>query len=278
MELLLEDLSTHDRYKFLSAVVIPRPVALVTTKNRNGLCNAAPFSFFNVFSEDPAIAILGIGVKPNGKSKDTIQNIKDVKEFVINMVDASVIGAMHIASAEIPSDESEIDYAGVTLVDSKTISVQRIAEAPASLECELFQIIELTERRALVLGKIKAIYIKDEPRLAIAAELENGWTIINTHLSFVPGVNVFQLSKLKKWADSFGEKVLLMGDFNLPGSIPAMGSKWQSLFVQSTYPSWKPKIQFDYILSKGVALKDVIQVPTTKSGISDHLPLSVELN
>jgi hypothetical protein len=162
MELLLEDLSTHDRYKFLSAVVIPRPVALVTTKNRNGLCNAAPFSFFNVFSEDPAIAILGIGVKPNGKSKDTIQNIKDVKEFVINMVDASVIGAMHIASAEIPSDESEIDYAGVTLVDSKTISVQRIAEAPASLECELFQIIELTERRALVLGKIKAIYIKDE--------------------------------------------------------------------------------------------------------------------
>ena len=127
-------------------------------------------------------------------------------------------------------------------------------------------------------GKAKAIYIKDEPRLAIAAELENGWTVINTHLSFVPGVNVFQLSKLKKWADSFGEKVLLMGDFNLPGSIPAMGSKWQSLHVQNTYPSWNPKIQFDYILSKGVALKDVIQVPTTKSAISDHLPLSIELN
>ena len=127
-------------------------------------------------------------------------------------------------------------------------------------------------------GKAKAIYIKDEPRLAIAAELENGWTVINTHLSFVPGVNVFQLSKLKKWADSFGEKVLLMGDFNLPGSIPAMGSKWQSLILQNTYPSWKPKIQFDYILSKGVALKDVIQVPTTKSEISDHLPLSIELS
>jgi endonuclease/exonuclease/phosphatase family metal-dependent hydrolase len=124
-------------------------------------------------------------------------------------------------------------------------------------------------------GKAKAIYIKDEPRLAIAAELENGWTVINTHLSFVPGVNVFQLAKLKKWADSFGEKILLLGDFNLPGSIPAMGSKWQSLILQNTYPSWEPKIQFDYILSKGVALKDVIQVPTTKSSISDHLPLSI---
>ena len=127
-------------------------------------------------------------------------------------------------------------------------------------------------------GKAKAIYIKDEPRLALAAELENGWTVINTHLSFVPGKNILQLRKLKSWADSFGEKVLLLGDFNLPGGIPAIGSNWQSLHVQNTYPSWKPKIQFDYILSKGVALKDVIQVPTTKSAISDHLPLTIEVN
>ena len=127
-------------------------------------------------------------------------------------------------------------------------------------------------------GKAKAIYIKDEPRLALAAQLENGWTVINTHLSFVPGMNLIQLAKLKKWADTFGEKVLLMGDFNLPSAIPAIGSKWQSLYAQNTYPSWKPKIQFDYILSKGVALKDVIQVPTTTSGISDHLPLTIKID
>jgi endonuclease/exonuclease/phosphatase family metal-dependent hydrolase len=127
-------------------------------------------------------------------------------------------------------------------------------------------------------GKAKAIYIKDEPRVALAAQLENGWTVINTHLSFVPGMNLIQLAKLRKWADTFGEKVLLMGDFNLPSAIPAIGSKWQSLYAQNTYPSWKPKIQFDYILSKGVALKDVIQVPTTASGISDHLPLTIEVN
>ena len=126
-------------------------------------------------------------------------------------------------------------------------------------------------------GKAKAIYIKDEPRVALAAKLENGWTVINTHLSFVPGMNLIQLAKLKKWADTFGDKVLLMGDFNLPSAIPAIGSKWQSLYAQNTYPSWKPKIQFDYILSKGVDLKDVIQVPTTTSGISDHLPLTIEV-
>jgi endonuclease/exonuclease/phosphatase family metal-dependent hydrolase len=127
-------------------------------------------------------------------------------------------------------------------------------------------------------GKAKAIYIKDEPRVALAAQLENGWTVINTHLSFVPGMNLIQLRKLKNWADTFGDKVLLMGDFNLPNAIPAIGSKWQSLYAQNTYPSWKPKIQFDYILSKGVALKDVIQVPTTASGISDHLPLTIEID
>jgi len=127
-------------------------------------------------------------------------------------------------------------------------------------------------------GKPKAIYIKDEPRLAIAAQFENGWTVINTHLSFVPGMNLFQLRKLKNWADTFGDKVLLMGDFNLPGSIPTIGSKWQSLILQNTYPSWLPKIQFDYILSKDIALKDVVQVPTTKSSISDHLPLTIEIS
>ena len=161
MDLILEDLSVQDRYKFLSAVVLPRPVAFVTTKDQDGLYNAAPFSFFNVFSEDPAIVVLGIGAKPNGLTKDTLKNIRDTKQFVVNMVDKSIIGAMHIASAEIPSDESEIDYAGITLADSQIINVQRIAEAPVSLECELFQVIELTERRSLVLGQVKAIHIDD---------------------------------------------------------------------------------------------------------------------
>jgi endonuclease/exonuclease/phosphatase family metal-dependent hydrolase len=126
-------------------------------------------------------------------------------------------------------------------------------------------------------GKAKSIYIRDEPRMALAAELENGWTIINTHLSFVPGMNLYQLTKLKKWADSFGDKVFLLGDFNLPIGIPVLGSNWQSLYAQNTYPSWMPKIQFDYILSKGIALKDVVQVPTTRTGISDHLPLTIEI-
>lgn len=161
MDLLLKDLSTTDRYKFLSAVVVPRPVAFVTSRNEAGLHNAAPFSFFNIFSEDPAIVVLGISTRPSGRIKDTVTNIRDTKKFVVNMVDRSIIGAMHIASAEIPSDESEIDYAGIDLVDCQVIDVKRIKQAPVSLECQLFQTIELSERRSLILGEVLAIHIDD---------------------------------------------------------------------------------------------------------------------
>src|ERR1035437_1759536 len=76
MELVLKDIPVAERYKFLTALVIPRPVALVTSRNENGLHNAAPFSFFNLFSDEPAIVVLGISARPDNRTKDTLKNIK----------------------------------------------------------------------------------------------------------------------------------------------------------------------------------------------------------
>jgi len=129
-------------------------------------------------------------------------------------------------------------------------------------------------------GKPRFIYVQDEPRVALVAHLENGWSIINTHLSFVPGVNFKQLNKLKKWAEKSseetGNKVVIMGDLNLPKNLPVVGSSWKSLVTQNTYPSWGAKIQFDYILCNH-SLKKTKAIPTTSTGISDHLPISVEI-
>jgi endonuclease/exonuclease/phosphatase family metal-dependent hydrolase len=129
-------------------------------------------------------------------------------------------------------------------------------------------------------GKPRFIYVQDEPRVALVAHLENGWSIINTHLSFVPGVNFKQLNKLKRWAEKSseetGNKVVIMGDLNLPKGLPVVGSSWKSLITQNTYPSWGAKIQFDYILCKD-SLKKTTSIPTTATGISDHLPISVEI-
>src|SRR5579864_9307133 len=89
------DLAPRDRYKLLCAVVVPRPIALVTTLDENGALNAAPFSFFNVFSEDPALVVLGLQHRPDGTPKDTTRNIHRCGEFVVHMVDEALASAMN---------------------------------------------------------------------------------------------------------------------------------------------------------------------------------------
>ena len=130
-------------------------------------------------------------------------------------------------------------------------------------------------------GKIRFIYVKDEPRIALAAILENGWTVVNTHLSFVPGMNLAQLRKLKKWANNLaaqsGAKVLILGDLNLPKNMPTVGSNWKSLVTLNTYPSWGAKIQFDYILAQKPHSFEYHPLAHTQTGVSDHLPIGVEI-
>ena len=128
-------------------------------------------------------------------------------------------------------------------------------------------------------GKVRPIYIRDEPRVALAATLANGYTVINTHLSFVPGFNLRQLRKLKRWAVELEKETstiaIIIGDLNLPKNLPVVASQWKSLATQATYPSWGAKIQFDYILSKAAITSQ--HLPTVLSGVSDHLPLTVEI-
>jgi endonuclease/exonuclease/phosphatase family metal-dependent hydrolase len=128
-------------------------------------------------------------------------------------------------------------------------------------------------------GKVRPIYIRDEPRVALAVTLANGYTVINTHLSFVPGFNLRQLRKLKRWAieleKSTNTIAIILGDLNLPKNLPVVASQWKSLATQATYPSWGAKIQFDYILSKAAITSQ--HLPTVLTGVSDHLPLSLEI-
>lgn len=130
-------------------------------------------------------------------------------------------------------------------------------------------------------GKLAMLYVKDEPRVAIAAVLENGWTVINTHLSFVPLVNIYQLFKLSRWATSiereYSTKVILLGDFNLPGGIPSKLTSWKRATQSLSYPSWAPKISFDYILMRQEHLAESTEVTTPDLDISDHRAISIDL-
>ena len=127
---------------------------------------------------------------------------------------------------------------------------------------------------------VRFIYVKDEPRVALIAELENGYTIATTHLSFVPGVNIFQLNKLSFFLKKLPGLALLTGDLNLPANLPSKLSGFKSLVSQATYPSWRPKIQFDYIMLRKKVLSRILSIKpiqSTATQISDHTPIGVEI-
>ncbi len=124
------EIAPRERYKLLCASVTPRPIALVTTISAEGVVNAAPFSFFNVFSEDPALIVLGLQHKPGNDPKDTTRNIAAAAEFVVNLVDEPLAEAMNICGIDFPPEVSEIEAAGLSLLPGVTVAVPRIAEAP----------------------------------------------------------------------------------------------------------------------------------------------------
>lgn len=131
-------------------------------------------------------------------------------------------------------------------------------------------------------GKVAPFYVKDEPRVALAAVLENGWTVINTHLSFVPLVNIYQLLKISRWAKKLSKehstKVVLAGDFNLPWGIPSRITGWKRATQSLTYPSWEPKISFDYILLRSDDMQHAEEISVPQMTVSDHRAISVELS
>ena len=128
-------------------------------------------------------------------------------------------------------------------------------------------------------GRVRFIYVKDEPRVALTAELENGLTISTTHLSFAPVVNVYQLNRLCSSLNKLSGKQVLTGDLNMIANLPSRFSSYKSLAKQMTYPSWKEKIQFDYIMVPKSSAKSITTTPlnAVKTNISDHTPIGLEL-
>lgn len=147
-------IARRERYKLLCGLVVPRPVALVTTLSEDGVVNAAPFSFFNVFSEEPAVTVLGLNARPEGGLKDTTRNIEASGEYVIHLVSDGQADAMNVCAVNFPPEISEIDMAGFTLKPSRSVKPPTIVEAPVALETRLMQIIPVSPVRNLVLGEI----------------------------------------------------------------------------------------------------------------------------
>ena len=161
MEFDLQEKDLENAYKILTALVSPRPIAWVSTISRDGILNLAPFSFFNVFGSKPPIVAFAPGNKADGSPKDTAQNIIDTEEFVINIVPESLAQEMVNSSLSIESDESEFELTGLTPTDSKRVAPPRVLEAPAALECKLYEVKEIGSNR-MIIGTVLSVYANDE--------------------------------------------------------------------------------------------------------------------
>ncbi len=152
----------REGYKLLVSTVTPRPIAWITSLNAAGQLNAAPFSFFNVFAGDPPVVGIGIGSHQPGRAKDTRRNIRETKEFVVNLVSEDTAEAMNVTAIEFESEVNEIPEAELETIPSVHVKPPRIAASPVSMECALMQIVELGPDNALVLGRVLAMHVRDD--------------------------------------------------------------------------------------------------------------------
>ena len=152
-EVDFEGITAYQRYKLMASLIVPRPIALVTTLGPTGVVNAAPFSMFNMVGEDPPILMISINRLKDGALKDTAANILRTGEFVVHMSDEPMAQKMHDCGAPFPSNASELAAVGLTPVPAHGVAPPRILEAPVAFECRLHEKLE-TESRYVFIGRI----------------------------------------------------------------------------------------------------------------------------
>jgi flavin reductase (DIM6/NTAB) family NADH-FMN oxidoreductase RutF len=155
------EIGPQERYKLLCATIVPRPIALVTTVDAAGVVNAAPFSFFNVFSEEPPLVVLGLQHKPDRDRKDTTRNIAETGMFVVNLVDEALADAMNVCAIDFPPGTSEIDAAGLSLAPGQDVPVPHIAEAPFAFECRRTASLAFGPDREILIGEVLRLHARD---------------------------------------------------------------------------------------------------------------------
>ena len=151
--------------RVLTGVVVPRPIAFVSTMSKDGLINLAPYSFFNAVAYDPPTIVFSSSRQAGDKRKDTMTHIEETGEFVVNIVVDDIAEAMNRTAAEYPSDVSEFEIAGLTPAPSERVKPPRVAESPVNMECRLLQVVPLGQgdhQHGLVIGQIVLMHIRDD--------------------------------------------------------------------------------------------------------------------
>jgi flavin reductase (DIM6/NTAB) family NADH-FMN oxidoreductase RutF len=208
LEFNISQMKAPLRYTLLISLITPRPIAFISTLSDKGIPNAAPFSFFNLMGNDPPIVAIGIGKDVTRKNdlKDSGYNIQKTKEFVINIVNESILEQMNMTSIDFPPDVDEFEIAGLTKLPSIKVKPPRIAESPANLECRLASTVEIGNTR-VVLGEIIYLHIKkeflDHENQTVLTDLISPVGRMHKNSVYTRTTNLFNLPRIsfKEWKE-----------------------------------------------------------------------------
>ena len=161
MDIDFASITEYQRYKLMASLIVPRPIALVTTLSATGVVNAAPFSMFNMLGEEPPIVMISINRLQDGDLKDTAANIVRTREFVVHLSDEAMAEQMHRCGERLPPEQSELAAVGLTTLPCKAVAPPRIAQAPVAFECTLWETLE-TPSRQIFIGQIRWLHARDD--------------------------------------------------------------------------------------------------------------------
>jgi flavin reductase (DIM6/NTAB) family NADH-FMN oxidoreductase RutF len=154
-----------DIYKLMIGVIVPRPIAFVSTIDADGIRNLAPFSYFTACSSNPPVVCFCASVRTGPQPhKDTLENIRATGEFVVNIVSEEIAEQMNLCSAEVPPEVDEFELSGLTPMTSDLVKPPRVAESKVQMECRLRQILVISEEPgggSLVLGDVLCFHIAE---------------------------------------------------------------------------------------------------------------------
>jgi flavin reductase (DIM6/NTAB) family NADH-FMN oxidoreductase RutF len=155
------DLGAERIYRLMTGIVVPRPIAWVTSLSSKGVLNLAPFSAFTFVSQKPPMLAISVGRKA-GVYKDTAHNILDTEEYVIHTADTPLMNAVHESSVEHPPEVSEVEQLNLETLPSECIKVPRLGAPPVAMECRFRQCFEFGEARSrLIVGEVLMFHIRD---------------------------------------------------------------------------------------------------------------------
>lgn len=165
MDFDISELESQDKYRLLNGGVTPRPIAWISTRSIEGIDNLAPYSFFTVASCNPPVLLYTQVTQRNGSDKDTLQNLRETGECVVNIVGTELLEQMNSTSAALDADVSEFDHAGIEHTASSLVSPLSVKHSPIRYECHLREVISLGDLPAggtLVLLDVKSVYVRDD--------------------------------------------------------------------------------------------------------------------